>query len=43
MNGGPAQALTPAFSYSIACKDQAEIGRYETSCLRVASPLPAAG
>ena len=28
LNGGPAQALTPAFSYSVACKDQAEIDRY---------------
>ena len=28
LNGGPAQALTPAFSYSVACKDQAEINRY---------------
>ena len=28
LNGGPAHALTPAFSYSIACKDQAEIDRY---------------
>ena len=27
-HGGPAQALTPAFSYSVACKDQAEIDRY---------------
>ena len=28
LNGGPAEALTPAFSYSVACKDQAEIDRY---------------
>src|SRR6202035_2179597 len=28
LNGGPAHALTPAFSYSVACKDQAEIDRY---------------
>ena len=28
LNGGPAQALTAAFSYSVACKDQAEIDRY---------------
>lgn len=28
LNGGPAQALTPAFSYSVACKDQAEIDHY---------------
>ena len=28
LNGGPAQALTPAFSFSIACKDQAELDSY---------------
>lgn len=28
MNGGPAQALTPAFSYAVACKDQAELDSY---------------
>jgi predicted 3-demethylubiquinone-9 3-methyltransferase (glyoxalase superfamily) len=28
LNGGPAQTLTPAFSYSVACKDQAEIDSY---------------
>ncbi|MDX2152561.1 MAG: VOC family protein [Bryobacteraceae bacterium] len=28
MNGGPAHALTPAFSFSVACKDQAELDRY---------------
>jgi predicted 3-demethylubiquinone-9 3-methyltransferase (glyoxalase superfamily) len=28
LNGGPAQTLTPAFSYSLACKDQAEIDHY---------------
>jgi len=28
LNGGPAQTLTPAFSYSLACKDQAEIDSY---------------
>jgi predicted 3-demethylubiquinone-9 3-methyltransferase (glyoxalase superfamily) len=28
LNGGPAQSLTPAFSYSVECNDQAEIDRY---------------
>jgi predicted 3-demethylubiquinone-9 3-methyltransferase (glyoxalase superfamily) len=28
LNGGPAQALTPAFSFSVACRDQAEIDAY---------------
>ncbi len=28
LNGGPAYALNPAFSYSVACKDQAEIDFY---------------
>ncbi|HEY3738785.1 MAG TPA: VOC family protein [Bryobacteraceae bacterium] len=28
LNGGPSQTLTPAFSYSVACKDQAEIDSY---------------
>ena len=28
LNGGPGQALTAAFSYSVACKDQAEIDSY---------------
>lgn len=28
LNGGSTYALTPAFSYSVACKDQAEIDRY---------------
>jgi hypothetical protein len=28
LNGGAAQALTPAFSYSVACKDQSEIDSY---------------
>ena len=28
LNGGPAHALTPAFSYSVACSDQAEIDHY---------------
>ena len=28
LNGGPAQVLTPAFSFSVVCKDQAEIDAY---------------
>ena len=28
LNGGPAHSLTPAFSYTVACKDQAELDRY---------------
>jgi predicted 3-demethylubiquinone-9 3-methyltransferase (glyoxalase superfamily) len=28
MNGGPAQKLSPAFSFSVSCKDQEEIDRY---------------
>ncbi len=28
LNGGPSHALTPAFSYSVMCKDQAEIDFY---------------
>lgn len=28
LNGGPAHSLTPAFSYSVACGDQAEIDFY---------------
>jgi len=37
LNGSPAQALTPAFSYSVACKDQEEIDRYWDSPIRSAS------
>jgi predicted 3-demethylubiquinone-9 3-methyltransferase (glyoxalase superfamily) len=39
LNGGPAQALTPAFSYSIACKDQAEIDRYWDKLLAGGKPM----
>ena len=42
LNGGSAQALTPAFSYSVACKDKPR-STAGTSCLKVASPWPAAG
>jgi predicted 3-demethylubiquinone-9 3-methyltransferase (glyoxalase superfamily) len=28
LNGGPAHQLSPAFSFSVACKDQAEIDLY---------------
>lgn len=39
LNGGPAQALTPAFSYSVACKDQAEIDRYWEKLLEGGKPM----
>jgi predicted 3-demethylubiquinone-9 3-methyltransferase (glyoxalase superfamily) len=39
LNGGPAQALTPAFSYSVACKDQAEIDRYWDKLLEGGKPM----
>ena len=43
LNGGPAQALTPAFSYSVACRTRPRSTATGTNCLRVASPWPAAG
>ncbi len=39
LNGGPAQALTPAFSYSVACKDQAEIDGYRDKVLEGGTPM----
>ena len=39
LNGGPGQALTPAFSYSVACKDQAEIDRYWDKLLEGGKPM----
>ena len=39
LNGGPAHALTPAFSYSIACKDQAEINRYWDRLVESGKPM----
>jgi len=39
LNGGLAQALTPAFSYSVACKDQAEIDRYWDRLLKGGKPM----
>ena len=38
LNGGPEQVLTPAFSYSVACKDQAEIDRYWDKLLEGGKP-----
>jgi hypothetical protein len=35
----PAHALTPAFSYSVACKDQAEIDRYWEKLLEGGKPM----
>lgn len=37
LNGGPAHALTRAFFYSVACKDQADIDRYWDNLLAAAS------
>ena len=39
LNGGPAQALTPAFSYSVACKDQAELDLYWDRLLAGGKPM----
>jgi predicted 3-demethylubiquinone-9 3-methyltransferase (glyoxalase superfamily) len=39
LNGGLAHALTPAFSYSIACKDQAEIDHYWEKLLAGGEPM----
>lgn len=39
LNGGPTYALTPAFSYSIACRDQAEIDRYWDRLLEGGKPM----
>ena len=39
LNGGPAHALTPAFSYSVACKDQAEIDSYWDKLLEGGKPM----
>lgn len=39
LNGGPAQALTPTFSYSVACQDQAEIASYWDKLLKGGKPM----
>jgi len=39
LNGGPEQALTPAFSYTVACKDQAEIDGYWDKLLAGGKPM----
>ena len=39
LNGGPAHPLTPAFSYSVACKDQAEIDHYWDKLLEGGQPM----
>ena len=39
----PRAVALAAFSYCVACKDQAEIDRYWDKLLEVASPWPAAG
>jgi len=39
LNGGPTRALTPAFSYSVACRDQAEIDHYWDKLLEGGKPM----
>jgi predicted 3-demethylubiquinone-9 3-methyltransferase (glyoxalase superfamily) len=39
LNGGPAHALTPAFSYAVTCKDQAEIDSYWDKLLAGGKPM----
>ena len=39
LNGGPAQTLTPAFSYSVTCKDQAELDGYWDKLLEGGKPM----
>ena len=39
LSGGPPQVLTPAFSYFVACKDQAEIDRYWNKLLDGGKPM----
>jgi len=39
LNGGPAHSLTPAFSYSVACQDQAEIDLYGNRLLDGGTPM----
>jgi predicted 3-demethylubiquinone-9 3-methyltransferase (glyoxalase superfamily) len=39
LNGGPSHALTPAFSYSVSCIDQAEIDFYWDKLLEGGKPM----
>lgn len=39
LNGGPEHALTPAFSCSVACKNQAEIDSYWDKLLQGGKPM----
>jgi predicted 3-demethylubiquinone-9 3-methyltransferase (glyoxalase superfamily) len=39
LNGGPAHALTPAFSFSVACRDQAEIDFYWERLVEGGQPM----
>lgn len=39
LNGGPDHSLTPGFSYSVACQNQAEIDRYWDLLLDGGQPM----
>jgi predicted 3-demethylubiquinone-9 3-methyltransferase (glyoxalase superfamily) len=39
LNGGPEYSHTPAFSYSVMCKDQAEIDHYWEKLLEGGKPM----
>ena len=39
LNGGPAHALNPAFSFSVSCQDQAEIDRYWDRLVEGGQPM----
>ncbi len=39
MNGGPAHALNPGFSYSVSCQDQAEIDLYWDRLVEGGKPM----
>jgi predicted 3-demethylubiquinone-9 3-methyltransferase (glyoxalase superfamily) len=39
LNGGPEYGLTPAFSFSVACADQAEIDHYWEKLLEGGKPM----
>jgi predicted 3-demethylubiquinone-9 3-methyltransferase (glyoxalase superfamily) len=39
LNGGPAHTLTAAFSFSVACKDQAELDHYWDKLVEGGKPM----